>query len=149
MGPRGEGWVILQLIVGAAILLATPFGRVNFGGAEQVVGVALIVLGGAFGVLGIIGLGSNLTPFPKPKDNGQLVTQGIYGIVRHPIYAGLFFGALGWSIYWGTLPGIVLSLLLFVVFDLKSRREEEWLREKYAGYRDYQNRVKKLIPFVY
>lgn len=149
MGQRGEGWVILQFIVGGAILLATLFGRVELGSAGQIVGAALLGVGGVLGVMGIIGLGSNLTPFPKPIENGKLVTQGVYGIVRHPIYAGILFGALGWSIYWGTLPGIVLSLLLFLVFDLKSRREEEWLVEKYPAYKSYQAHVKKLIPFLY
>jgi len=38
---------------------------------------------------------------------------------------------------------------LFIFFDLKSRREERWLREAYPEYGDYQKRVKKLVPWVY
>jgi protein-S-isoprenylcysteine O-methyltransferase Ste14 len=38
---------------------------------------------------------------------------------------------------------------LFFFFDLKSRQEERWLAEAYAGYQDYQRRVRKLIPWIY
>jgi protein-S-isoprenylcysteine O-methyltransferase Ste14 len=39
--------------------------------------------------------------------------------------------------------------VLLAFFDLKSRREEVWLRERYADYASYSSRVRKLIPFVY
>lgn len=149
MGQRGEGWVILQFVVGGIILLATPFARVEWGAAGQWAGCALLIIGGVLVLLGIIGLGSNLTPFPKPLAGGYLVTQGVYRVVRHPIYGGIAFGALGWSLWWGALISLALSLALFLVFDLKARREEKWLVEKYAGYPEYQKRVRKLIPFIY
>lgn len=38
---------------------------------------------------------------------------------------------------------------LFIFFDIKSRREEMWLKEKYADYAAYQMRVHRLIPFIY
>ena len=38
---------------------------------------------------------------------------------------------------------------LFVLLDVKSRREERWLVEKFPEYPAYQRRVRKLIPFVY
>ena len=44
---------------------------------------------------------------------------------------------------------LLLPVLLFIFFDLKSRREEQWLREAYPDYPAYQKRVKKLIPWVY
>jgi protein-S-isoprenylcysteine O-methyltransferase Ste14 len=69
--------------------------------------------------------------------------------VRHPIYSGLILAALGWAFWvhgWLTIGYVVV---LFVFFDIKSRREERWLAEKYAGYEAYRKRVHKLIPFVY
>jgi protein-S-isoprenylcysteine O-methyltransferase Ste14 len=44
---------------------------------------------------------------------------------------------------------IVYAAALFVLFDVKSRREERWLVQKFPEYRDYQRRVRKLVPFVY
>lgn len=150
MGKRGEGWVIGQFVIALGILAASFVTRAALPFPVQVVGIMLLVLGGILIVLGLVNLGENLTPFPKPK-TGQhaLVTTGIYSIVRHPIYSGFFLGALGWSLWWGTLLGIVLTLVLFVWFDLKARREEAWLIEKYPDYISYKSRVKKLIPFLY
>ena len=150
MGSRGEGWVIGQFVIGAAILVSTFFTRVELPFFVQLIGGALFLIGGIIAGAGLLHLGENLTPFPKPKDgNHALVTSGMYSIVRHPIYSGIALGALGWTLWWGTLLGIALAILLFIWFDLKSRREEKWLVEKYPEYAAYQARVKKLIPFVY
>lgn len=108
-----------------------------------------MLAGGSLGTLGVLSLGRNLSPFPKPIEGGRLVVGGAYALVRHPIYSGLIIGSLGWSLLTDTLLGVGLALLLFVFFDLKSRREERWLAETYPQYPDYKKRVRKLIPFVY
>lgn len=149
MGARGEGWVIGQFLIGAAILAATVITRVELPFVVRIAGILLIIMGALMIALGILHLGNNVTPFPKPKDAHTLVTSGIYSVVRHPIYSGFAFAALGWTLYWGTLLGMALALGLFVWFDLKARREESWLLEKYPDYAAYQSRVKKLIPFLY
>ena len=77
------------------------------------------------------------------------MSNGVYGFVRHPIYSGLIFGSLGWSLLTDTLLGVGLAIGLFLFFDLKSRREERWLTETYPDYPAYQKRVKKLVPFLY
>ena len=77
------------------------------------------------------------------------MVTGAYSLVRHPIYSGIIFMALGWAAWrhsWAT-AGYVL--LLFAFFDVKSRREERWLGEKFHEYGAYRQRVRKLIPFVY
>lgn len=150
MGSRGEGWVIGQFIIGAAILAATFFTRVELPLIVRAAGILMLLVGAVIAGLGVLHLGENLTPFPKPKDDAHILVQsGVYNLVRHPIYSGIAFGALGWTLWWGTLLGIALALLLWLWFDLKSRLEENWLIEKYPDYRTYQARVKKLIPFIY
>lgn len=150
MGRRGEGWVVGQFVIGAGILAAPFLFRNPMPLWAMVIGGALMALGGLIAGMGILTLGSNLTPFPKPKEEGHfLVTTGPYRYVRHPIYSGILFGALGWSILWGSLPAVALTIALFVWFDFKSRREEAWLVERHPIYAEYQKRAKKLIPFIY
>jgi protein-S-isoprenylcysteine O-methyltransferase Ste14 len=65
------------------------------------------------------------------------------------MYGGGLVLALGWALFgrsWLTLGYVIV---LFVFLDLKSRREEKWLAEKFPTYRSYQARIRKLIPFVY
>lgn len=149
MGKRGEGWFLLQMILFGVILVAPAITHVTFPPWLQGLGVLLLAVGGVFGTWGMVALGRNLTPFPKPIEGGELVTTGPYARVRHPIYTGLILGTLGWALFRANLIGVALAVALFIFFDLKSRREERWLVEAYAGYTEYQRRVRKLIPWIY
>ncbi len=149
MGKRGEGWVVLQFIFLALVALAPLIEPVHLPLWLVWPGFALMLAGGLLGLVALLHLGENITAFPRPLERGQLVTGGAYGFVRHPIYAGLILAAIGWALWNTGLLTLALALLLFVFFDMKSRQEEQWLAEKYAGYAAYQQRVRKLIPWVY
>jgi protein-S-isoprenylcysteine O-methyltransferase Ste14 len=114
-----------------------------------VMGVVLLGVGGVLALAGVMNLGSNLTAVPHPKDDATMVEHGAYRLVRHPIYSGIILGAFGWGFLMNSLVTLVVAVILFLFFDMKSRREEQWLCEKYANYSSYQKRVRKLIPFVY
>ncbi|MCL4264134.1 MAG: isoprenylcysteine carboxylmethyltransferase family protein [Anaerolineae bacterium] len=111
----------------------------------------LVFMGGGLllALAGVWSLGDNITAVPHPKEDAQMVEHGAYRLVRHPIYSGIILGAFGWGLFMHSGFTLVLALLLFLLFDAKSRREEQWLAEKYANYSKYQSRVRKLIPFVY
>src|SRR5512143_2828301 len=98
MGKRGEGWVVLQLVLLAMILAAPAVGGVQFPLWLRWLGGALAIAGLVPVASGIVALGRNLTPFPKPVPQGHLITGGIYGVVRHPLYAGAVFAALGFGL---------------------------------------------------
>lgn len=152
-GSRGEGWVAVQLVLmaiaGAMPYLAGDRWALALGSAGRGVGIALVALGAAFFVASARALGTNLTAFPRPRPEGALVTSGAYALVRHPIYAAVFLVALGWSLLHDDGATLGAALVLLVFFDLKSRREERWLVERFPEYRRYQGRVRKLVPLVY
>jgi protein-S-isoprenylcysteine O-methyltransferase Ste14 len=148
-GKRGEWWVFLQILIFISIAASANYFTVSVALSLRIIGIILLITGGILGSTGILYLGRNLTPFPRPKDDTRLVFHGVYKIVRHPIYSGLIFGTFGWSLIIGSLIGLVLSFVLFLFFDLKSRREEAWLIERFPEYSDYRKRAKKLIPFIY
>jgi protein-S-isoprenylcysteine O-methyltransferase Ste14 len=94
-------------------------------------------------------LGRSLTPFPRPAENGELITIGAYRIVRHPIYLGVLLGCLGYALATNSSIRLGFTLVIFVFFDMKARREERWLVERYSDYGQYQKHVKRLIPWLY
>jgi protein-S-isoprenylcysteine O-methyltransferase Ste14 len=153
LGPRGEGWVVLQFIfLGAIAVSGWLFGGYLSGVAQQagwVVGGLLICGGLAIAALAVINLGPSLSALPRPTDQAVQISHGVYSQIRHPIYAGLVCVAAGWSLATASLVGLALSVVLAVVFDLKARREEVWLRERFAGYAAYAERTKRFVPGVY
>ena len=154
-GTRGEWWVAAQvplLALAFALphrlppVLSWPPGT---GAIRGGVGLLLLAAGGALFAAGVFRLGRNLTPLPRPKESGVLVTAGIYGWVRHPLYGGIVLAALGNALRSPTLLALPLALLLFVFFDRKASREEAWLAERFPDYAAYRRRVKKFIPWLY
>ncbi len=149
LGKRGEGWFAIQILLMAAIFVSPVIESFPFPLWLRVIGAPFLLIGGSLAFSGIFGLGASITPFPRPKEGGQLVTTGAYGLVRHPIYSGIILGAFGWGLLCSSPLGLALSVVLFIFFDFKSRREERWLTETYPAYPAYQRRVKKLVPGVY
>ncbi len=152
LGPRGEGWVALQgliflAIFGAGWLAPAWTGEVRL--ASTALGALLVGAGGLLALRGVLDLGDSLTAVPRPTDRGHLVEHGVYAMVRHPIYSGLIMGAVGWGLATASPLAVGGGLVLGVFFDLKSRREEAWLAERYQAYPDYRRRTRKLIPWVY
>jgi protein-S-isoprenylcysteine O-methyltransferase Ste14 len=112
-------------------------------------GAALIAGGGALVIRGALDLRENLTAFPRPLPEARLVDTGSYGLVRHPIYGGLVVVTAGWGLATASPVALAGAALLFVFFDLKARREERWLAERFEGYAAYRSRTRKLLPWVY
>jgi protein-S-isoprenylcysteine O-methyltransferase Ste14 len=149
---RGGWWVVAQvpLLVLAAVL--PPWTARAGGGFDhplQWLGLALAAGGLLLAVGGLVGLGRALTPFPHPRAGAQLATHGIYRFVRHPVYAGLLVGALGWALAWLSVAGVVYWALVAVFFDRKARREERWLRGRFPEYAAYERRVRRFVPGIY
>jgi len=149
---RGELYVLVQAI----LLIALFFGPKDLLGLPTktnqglwLAGQILFYLGITIAIWAAILLGPNLTPLPKPKQNGELIRTGLYRFVRHPIYFGVILVCFGWAGIEQTLYTLVLAIILLIFFDLKSRQEEIWLTEKFSEYAEYKITTKKLIPFLY
>lgn len=155
LGPRGEGWTALQMacfgLFAAAWLGAPQPEPTDTFSLLDGVGYAMAVLGGVLLVAGIVALqqGNALTPTPRPRAEAVLVASGAYRVVRHPIYAGLIIGAFGLALVAPWAGTFIATGLLALVLDLKRRREEGWLAERYPGYAAYRQRTKALIPLLY
>ena len=78
----------------------------------------------------------------------RLATDGLYGIVRHPQYTGIFMAIFGEGIvHWPTLVSVVLFPIIVVAYVLLARKEERQMLAEFGDrYRDYQRRVPMFFP---
>ena len=153
LGPHGEGWFALQVVFMVLVVVAGIWLGANWAGAPRfaasVAGGALIFAGVALGYLGIRDLDRSLSPLPRPRDTAVLIQDGVYRRLRHPIYAAVILLAIGWGLLTASFAALALALALAVLLDLKARREEIWLRERYPGYAAYAQHTRRFVPGVY
>jgi len=144
-GTRGELYVAGQF----ALILFIFYGDIPLVGEtlKLLFGPGMFLLGGVVAGLGVKELGSNISPFPKVGDNADLVTDGIFGQIRHPIYAGLLYSCVGISVWSGSAARLVLTAALWFLLTKKSDFEERTLVEKFPAYEYYLEEVEgKFIP---
>ncbi len=99
--------------------------------------IALIIL-----LVAIKDLGRNLSPFPRPINNGNLVTKGIYRFTRHPMYYSLIFISFGVFITKLSIYYLLLLISLVLIIKFKIDLEEQYLNNKFKNYFLYKNEVK-------
>ncbi|MGO9931203.1 MAG: protein-S-isoprenylcysteine O-methyltransferase [Steroidobacteraceae bacterium] len=96
-------------------------------------------------------LGKNWSVSLEIREDHQLITSGVYRLIRHPMYAAIFLLALAQTLLlsnWLAGPACLLALLL--MFVLRIGREERMMLEKFGGaYTDYMNRTNRLIPHLW
>lgn len=155
LGPRGEGWVIIQSVILVWVVVtgwSLPIGVApSLARVAVAAGTTLMVAGAFLVVAGILALASHdaFTTLPRPRDTARLVESGVYRLVRHPVYGGLVLTGLGWAVVRESAVSLVGVVVLFLFFDLKRRREEAWLVERFPGYAAYRAHTRRLIPWVY
>jgi len=148
-GKRGEWYVVIQFALCGLVTFGPRMWSFDQTALVSIVGIALLLSGVLLFVTGALRLDANFTVVPYPKDQVTLIETGPFQFVRHPMYSGAIFLALGWALWVHSWLTLGYAMLLFVFFDIKSRREEQWLQAKFSGYAAYQKRVRKLIPFVH
>ncbi len=155
-GERGEYLVALQFILFFAFILAPAWNPLVTPALLDVLAIPRWILLGIcwliallFGGLGVIHIRDYLTPLPYPVDHNQLVKQGAYTWVRHPLYSSLIFAGLGWTLFSLSLIHGALLILGFLFLDYKASKEEHWLTQRHPEYAEYAQRVRKFIPWVY
>lgn len=84
----------------------------------------------------------------RARQENRMVTDGLYALVRHPQYSGLFIGLFGEGVvHWPTVFSITVFPVIVVAYVLLARREEKRVLEEFGDeYRLYRERVPMFFP---
>ncbi len=97
-----------------------------------------------------ITLGGNWSTATVLKENHELITNGPYSYVRHPIYSGLLLMVFGTAIFFGHVAVFVAFALSAVAAWFRALEEEKLLTKRFPeAYPKYKQDVKAFIPFVF
>ena len=116
------------------IIQVTPF--------SYFLGFLIIIIAFIILLVAIKDLGRNLSPFPRPINNSNLVTTGIYRFTRHPMYYSLIFISIGVFIIKLSIYYLFLTISLALIIKFKIALEEKYLMNKFKNYLLYKNEVK-------
>ena len=105
-------------------------------------GILIIIIASIFILIAIKDLGRNLSPFPRPKANSNLVTTGIYRFMRHPMYYSLIIISFGVFLTKLSIYYLCLTITLALLIKFKIILEEQYLKNKFKNYFLYKKVVK-------
>jgi len=84
------------------------------------------------------------------QDGQRVIDTGLYGVVRHPMYAATLLLFLSMPLVLGSVYSFVIFLAYPFLIAKRIRHEEKFLEQELAGYREYKKKVKyRLVPFVW
>jgi len=145
-------YVVIQMFVLGALLLFVVLGtgpRVLPGDLRSltvIAGMGLCLCALGLVVAAYRSLGPAFRVEPAPGDGLRLVTRGIYGKLRHPMYTAAITGSAGLFLLRPTLLVGLAALAVTVFYLIKARHEEGLLRRKYPEYADYVARSMGVLP---
>jgi protein-S-isoprenylcysteine O-methyltransferase Ste14 len=158
-GPLAETRT-LQQIVSTVVFICFPamlvvsaldhrFGWSSVPTAVTVVGDILVAVG--LGVAMLVVAQNGYAAANITVESGQtLVSTGLYGLVRHPMYSGNVIMMVGVPLALDSYWGLVFVLPALVALALRIRDEEEFLQQQLSGYSDYEQQVRyRLVPYVW
>jgi|GEM_PF-153375 len=113
-------------------------------------GVVLFAAGGVLRLWPVFVLGNRFSGLVAIQPGHTLVTNGVYGLIRHPSYLGLFVNSLGWGLAFRSGVGVLLTALTMLPLLARIRAEERLLRSQFGDeYETYCARTSRLIPGIY
>ncbi len=140
--------ILLGIIVQTMLPEIFPISTVPFG--LRVVGIVLYTAGLLIAVVARFQLDNNWSDFDTAQvlSHQQVVSNGIYGYVRHPIYVGDILLLFGLELSLNSWLVVGVALMTPVIL-LQATREEKKLVETLPGYDVYCQQTKRFIPFVF
>lgn len=140
------GYVALFVAVALVSAFDHRFGWSTVPTAVVVLGQVLVAVGLGIAMTVIL-VNSYAAANVRVESGQELVSTGLYGFVRHPMYFGVLIMMVGCPLALDSLWGLVVLVPGFVVFAVRILDEEKLLRAELAGYREYTEKVRyRLIP---
>lgn len=117
--------------------------------AMIVSGLVLMIIGAIVNIAGRFRLGSNWSDQAKIYKNQTMVSDGVYGWVRHPLYASLIWMYFGASLIYSNWLAFLANVLIFIpAMYFRAKLEEKLLDNEFSEYKKYQSKIGMFFPRI-
>jgi protein-S-isoprenylcysteine O-methyltransferase Ste14 len=152
---RGNRWVLIAFsllgLLDAYLPAYTDRKELwTIGETTRRLGVVLFITGGALRLWPVFVLGHRFSGLVAIQPGHTLVTNGVYGVIRHPSYLGWLVNSLGWGLAFRSGVGVLLTALITLPLLARIRAEERMLLTQFGDeYDAYCARTSRLVPGLY
>lgn len=158
-GPAAETRMTQKIVITFAFLLLPAvmvfsaldhrFGWSPVPTAVSLIGAALVAIG--LGITQFVVIQNSYAAASITIEDSQpLVSTGLYGIVRHPMYVGVTIMMAGVPLALGSWWGLVVLIPGLIGIAVRILDEEKMLNQDLAGYHEYTQKVHyRLVPYVW
>jgi protein-S-isoprenylcysteine O-methyltransferase Ste14 len=158
-GPRHESRPVQKVIIAgivlafAALLVVSArdhrFGWSNVPTPVVALGNALVVVGLTIAML-VVSQNNYAAANITVESDQAVVSTGLYGLVRHPMYFGSLVMLIGVPLALGSFWALLIDAVYVVLFAVRIFDEEKALIDELSGYREYTEKVRsRLVPGVW
>jgi protein-S-isoprenylcysteine O-methyltransferase Ste14 len=158
-GPLAETRIVQKLVIVATMLAVVAvlvvsaidhrFGWSHVPTPVVVLGNVMVAVGLAFAQLVVIQNGYAAATITVEADQ-PVVSTGVYGLVRHPMYVGALIMMVGTPLALDSYWGLLATILAVPILALRIEDEEKMLRQELDGYDEYTKKVHyRLVPGVW
>lgn len=158
-GPTAETRIVQKIVIWAvtgSAVAAFVLSALDHRFGWSSVPTAVVVLGNVLVAVGLIlaqtvvfqnsFAGASI----QVEDEQQLVSTGLYGLVRHPMYFGAVLMMFGTPLALGSYWALLVSIVSIPVFGIRITDEEKMLRAELDGYDEYTQKVRyRLLPYLW
>jgi protein-S-isoprenylcysteine O-methyltransferase Ste14 len=114
------------------------------------IGLALDLAGVLFAIWARLTIGRNWSNVMALKEKHELVQRGPYGVVRHPIYAGMLLAVLGTAMTTGSLASYLGFICMLIGLLIRVQSEDRLMATHFPeAHSAYRERTRKLVPFIW
>jgi len=154
MGNRSKDPTYLLVVIPFILAIITPpleYVLINHQPAPTSFfsGLGLFIVATLFRIKGLTDLKGGFSPYIEKQENHTLITNGVYSLVRHPLYLSMLLLVIGAAIMLSAVWAWVFIVAVAGGVLIRIREEEKFLLEQFPEYRAYCKKTWRLVPGIY
>jgi protein-S-isoprenylcysteine O-methyltransferase Ste14 len=112
-------------------------------------GCAALIAGIILRLVALVQLGNSFSTKVERSEGQRLRTDGIYGVIRHPLYSATLLQVLGTGVMLHSIFALALLPICLAGILIRIRKEERFMVAEFPEYAGYMKKTRRLVPWIF